>query len=171
MLAMRGLWPVVCKQVPDDLDRLIAERARKNPKFPAMVAARTNRRVLQRQLANRRVALGMKKTEAAVLMNTSQSSIARLESSEHDLRVSTLERYAAVLGWSIEIALLRVTLGSRTRDSTSVVGRGEVDRPVPGEVTPDEPAQRVAISLRPERGVGQISASRCHLRADRPPLR
>lgn len=59
------------KQAPDDLDRYIAERARKNPKFPAMVAGRTNRRVLQRQLVERRVALGMTQTEADVLMSTS----------------------------------------------------------------------------------------------------
>ena len=93
------------KQPLDDLDRHIAERARKNPKFPAMVAARTNRRVLQRQLAERRVALGMTQTEAAVLMRTSQSSIARLEGGEHDVRVSTLERYAAALGCSIAMTL------------------------------------------------------------------
>ena len=92
-------------QAPDDLDRYIAERARKSPNLPAMVAARTNRRVLQRQLAERRVALGMTQTEAAVLMRTSQSSIARLESGEHDVRVSTLERYAAVLGCLIAMTL------------------------------------------------------------------
>ena len=96
---------MVRKPAPDDLDRHIAERARKNPKFPVMVAARTNRRVLQRQLAERRVALGMTQTEAAVLMSTSQSSIARLESGEHDVRVSTLERYAAALGCSIAMTL------------------------------------------------------------------
>ena len=96
---------MVRKPAPDDLDRHIAERARKNPKFPAMVAARTNRRVLQRRLAERRVALGMTQTEAAVLMSTSQSSIARLESGEHDVRVSTLERYAVVLGCSLVMTL------------------------------------------------------------------
>ena len=49
--------------------------------------------------------LGMTQTEAAVLMQTSQSSIARLESGEHDVRLSTLERYAAALGCSIEMVL------------------------------------------------------------------
>ena len=93
------------KQAPDDLDRLIAERATENPEFPAMVAARTNRCVLQRQLADRRVALGMTQTEAAVLMKTSQSSIARLESGEHDVRLGTLERYATVLRCSIQMTL------------------------------------------------------------------
>ena len=93
------------KQPPDDLDRYIAERARNSPKLPALVAARTNRRVLQRQLAERRVALGLTQTEVAVLMRTSQSSVARLESGEHDVRVSTLERYAATLGCSIALTL------------------------------------------------------------------
>ena len=74
-----------------------------------MVAARTNRRVLQRQLAERRAALGMTQTEAAVLMGTSQSSIARLESGEHDVRVSTLERYAAVLGCRVDLHLAAVS--------------------------------------------------------------
>ena len=86
------------KQALDDLDRYIVERAQTSPKLPAMVAARTIRRELQRLLAARRVALGMTQTEVAVLMRTSQSSIARLESGEHDVRVSTLERYGALLG-------------------------------------------------------------------------
>jgi DNA-binding XRE family transcriptional regulator len=89
----------------DDLDRYIAERARTNRVLPARVAARTNRRILQRLLAERRVLLQLTQTEAAVLMHTSQSAIARLESGEHDVRVSTLERYAAVLGCSITMSL------------------------------------------------------------------
>lgn len=93
------------KEAPDDLDRYIDERASKSPSLPAKVAARTTRRVLQRQLAERRVAFGLTQTEAAALMKTSQSSIARLESGEHDVRVSTLERYAAVLGCAIALTL------------------------------------------------------------------
>ena len=90
----------------DDLDRHIAERAKKNPKLPAAVEARVNRRMLQRQLAERRVALGMTQTEAAAQMKTSQSSIARIESGEHDVRLSTLERYAGVLSCSLEFNLV-----------------------------------------------------------------
>jgi transcriptional regulator with XRE-family HTH domain len=51
------------------------------------------------------VLLQLTQTEAAVLMRTSQSAIARLEPGEHDVRVSTLERYAAVLGCSITMSL------------------------------------------------------------------
>jgi DNA-binding XRE family transcriptional regulator len=89
----------------DDLDRYIAERARTNRSLPARVIARSNRRILQHLLAERRVLLQLTQTEAAVLMCTSQSAIARLESGEHDVRVSTLERYAAVLGCSITMSL------------------------------------------------------------------
>ena len=92
-------------QPPDDLDRLIAERSKDCPDLPARVAARTNRRLLQNQLADRRIALGLAQAEAGALMKTSQSAIARLESGEHDVRISTLERYAAVLGCSIEMNL------------------------------------------------------------------
>jgi DNA-binding XRE family transcriptional regulator len=89
----------------DDLDRYIAERARTNRSLPARVVARANRRILQQLLAERRVLLKLTQTEAAVLMRTSQSAIARIESGEHDVRVSTLERYAAVLGCTITMSL------------------------------------------------------------------
>jgi DNA-binding XRE family transcriptional regulator len=92
------------KPPPDDLDRHIAELAKKNPTLPAAVEARVSRR--QRQLAERRIALGMTQTEAAALMKTSQSAIARLESGEHDVRLSTLERYAKVLNCRLSISLL-----------------------------------------------------------------
>jgi DNA-binding XRE family transcriptional regulator len=94
------------KPPPDDLDRHIAELAKKNPTLPAAVEARVSRRLLQRQLAERRIALGMTQTEAAALMKTSQSAIARLESGEHDVRLSTLERYAKVLNCRLSISLL-----------------------------------------------------------------
>jgi DNA-binding XRE family transcriptional regulator len=77
---------------PDDLDRYIAARAVSDPGLSARVAARTNRRILQHQLAELRVSLGITQTQAAAQMGTSQSSIARLESGEHDVRMSTVER-------------------------------------------------------------------------------
>jgi ribosomal protein L39E len=96
---------MVRKKALDDLDLILAERAKRNPELPALVAARTNRRVLQHQLAQRRIALGMTQSDAGIAMKTSQSAIARLESGEHDVRVSTLERYAVVLGCSIVMSL------------------------------------------------------------------
>jgi DNA-binding XRE family transcriptional regulator len=89
----------------DDLDQHIAELAKTHPRLPTMVAARAERIRLQRQLAQRRAALGLTQTEAAARMKTSQSAIARIESGEHDVRLSTLERYATVLGCAIAMTL------------------------------------------------------------------
>lgn len=89
----------------DDLDRHIADLAKTHPRLPAMVEARAGRIRLQRELAQRRVALGLTQTEAAARMKTSQSAIARIESGEHDVRLSTLERYATVLGCAIKMTL------------------------------------------------------------------
>ncbi len=64
------------------------------------------RRQLAETLANRRVELGLSQTEVAARMGTSQSAVARIESGAADLRLSTLERYAAALGqvldWRLE---------------------------------------------------------------------
>jgi predicted transcriptional regulator len=52
------------------------------------------------------VALGLSQTEVAARMGTSQSAVARLEAGDVDIRLSTLERYAAAVGrelrWHLE---------------------------------------------------------------------
>lgn len=65
------------------------------------------RRELVRHLEQRRITLGLTQTEVAARMGTSQSAVARLESGEADIRLSTLERYAAALGQSLEWNLRR----------------------------------------------------------------
>jgi DNA-binding XRE family transcriptional regulator len=49
-------------------------------------------------LAAQRQSAGLSQTEVAARMGTSQSAVARLEAGEADLRISTLERYAAAIG-------------------------------------------------------------------------
>ena len=51
--------------------------------------------------------LGLSQTEVAARMGTSQSAVARLESAGADLRLSTLERYAAALDHRLEWRLER----------------------------------------------------------------
>jgi predicted transcriptional regulator len=51
-----------------------------------------------REMAERRVELGLSQTEVAARMGTSQSAVARLEAGDGDIRLSTLERYAAAIG-------------------------------------------------------------------------
>lgn len=49
------------------------------------------------QLTELRRSRGLSQTVVAARMGTSQSALARLESGQADVRVSTLERYAAAL--------------------------------------------------------------------------
>ena len=60
------------------------------------------RRELSTELVTRRQALGLSQTEVAARMRTSQSAVARLESGDADVRLSTLERYASALGQTLD---------------------------------------------------------------------
>ena len=63
------------------------------------------RRALTEALVARRVELGLSQTEVAARMMTSQSAVARIEAGEVDIRLSTLERYAAALGQVLDFRL------------------------------------------------------------------
>jgi predicted transcriptional regulator len=90
----------------DFLDEIARERLAANPDFDRLVEAALARRELLRGLARRREELGLSQTVVAARMETSQSSIARLESGTADTRLSTLERFATALGlrldWRLE---------------------------------------------------------------------
>lgn len=58
----------------------------------------TDRRRLLMDLVAQRRAAGLSQTEIAARMHTSQSAVARLEAGQVDVRISTLERYAAAIG-------------------------------------------------------------------------
>ncbi len=89
----------------DFLDEIIEERTKVNPRFPELVEAALERRKLLRELASNREAAGISQTVVAAKMGTSQSAVARIESGEADVRMSTVERYAAAVGsrvtWSV----------------------------------------------------------------------
>src|SRR5690242_17896506 len=70
------------------------------PGFREMALRRMSaerRRLVADLTAQRRLA-GLSQTEVAARMGTSQSAVARLETGDADVRVSTLERYAAAIG-------------------------------------------------------------------------
>ncbi len=94
------------------LTEVIAERAKKNPKFPALVEAALDRRELLRALAKEREASGLTQTAVAAAIGTSQSQIARLESANFDTKLSTVEKLAAALGKKIEWQLVDAAPGS-----------------------------------------------------------
>lgn len=86
----------------DLLDELVAERQARSSAFPSMVEAAKRRRRMLRQLAEQRTRLGLTQTQVAAAMGTSQSSVARIEAGRADVRLSSVERYAATLGLGIE---------------------------------------------------------------------
>lgn len=81
----------------DFLDELIEEGTKKNPRFPEMVDAAYRRRVLLRELAEKRERAGITQKDVAARMKTSQSAVARIERGEVDAKLSTVERYAAAI--------------------------------------------------------------------------
>ena len=72
------------------------------PVFPGLDEVAERRQALRAELVARRVARGLSQTDVAAHMGTSQSSVARFEGSAGDLRLSTLERYAAAVGQRLD---------------------------------------------------------------------
>jgi transcriptional regulator with XRE-family HTH domain len=74
------------------------------PGFREMALRRMSaqRQRLISELATQRQSAGLSQTEVAARMGTSQSAVARLEAGEGDVRMSTLERYAAAIGGELE---------------------------------------------------------------------
>lgn len=90
----------------DFLDEVIKERSTHNPEFPSLVEQARSRRQLLRELAKAREELDLSQTKVAAIMGTSQSSLARLESSAMDAKLSTVERMAAAVGLKLHFCLV-----------------------------------------------------------------
>ena len=108
-------------QEPDALDELIAERTARNPEFPKLMEAAARRRALLRELGKMREENGRSQTALAAEMETSQSAVARLETSSGDARLSTLDRYAQALGFRVQWHLLPLE-GSESEPALVVHG-------------------------------------------------
>jgi transcriptional regulator with XRE-family HTH domain len=75
--------------------------------FPGFDSLGAQRREVIEALVRERQRLGLSQTEVGARMGTSQSAVARLEAGDGDLRVSTLQRYAAALGRDLRFRLVR----------------------------------------------------------------
>lgn len=96
----------------DDLERHIAEREKRSPGFAALVDAAVQRRAFARQMAERRKESGLSQTQVAARMETSASIVGRVESGA-DVRLSTLEKYVAALGFELELKAKKVKAPKR----------------------------------------------------------
>lgn len=97
------------------------------PVFPGFRDMAERRRAFVDGLVSKRLALGLTQTEVAARMGTSQSAVARLESCAADVRISTLERYAAALECSLELQLSAGTGHDRRPEGRGGRG-GRVER-------------------------------------------
>jgi transcriptional regulator with XRE-family HTH domain len=77
-------------------------RRPEQPVFPGFQDMAERRRQLVSQLVARRRELGLSQTDVAAQMGTSQSAVARIESGAPDVRLTTLERYAAAVGRQLD---------------------------------------------------------------------
>lgn len=74
---------------------------RRRSRFPGLEDYDDRRRDLIQELVSARLDSGLSQTEIAARMGTSQSAVARMESGDLDVRLSTLERYAAAIGRTV----------------------------------------------------------------------
>jgi predicted transcriptional regulator len=70
--------------------------------FPGFRQMAERRHALSGQLTALRHRLGISQAEVASRMGTSQSAVARFEAGDLDVRLSTVERYTAALGGTLE---------------------------------------------------------------------
>ncbi len=98
---------------------MIAEFSDRNPVFPTLLYAAERRRALLRALADQRRRRKLSQTKVAAAMDTSQPTLARLEATAADTKLSTVERFAAALGYTVEYHLVP-TKTSRRRTGVVV---------------------------------------------------
>lgn len=91
---------------PDFLEEIIEERTAQDPEFPQLVEAALRRRKLLRRLSEVREGQEQSQTAIAAEMQSSQSSVARLEGTANDARLSTIDRFAEALGYRVQWHLL-----------------------------------------------------------------
>ncbi|HZC26333.1 MAG TPA: helix-turn-helix domain-containing protein [Actinopolymorphaceae bacterium] len=109
------------------------------PVMPGFRQMALRRRKLAAELVELRRRSGLSQTQVAARMGTSQSAVARLEGGDVDVRMSTLERYAAAVGHRVDVHLdadptgrgasTSTNRGSRTGSSQGPDGTQRTSRP------------------------------------------
>jgi predicted transcriptional regulator len=92
----------------DFLDKMVDRRTKRNPEFPRLMGTARRRRELLRALTGQREEQKRSQTAVAAAMETSQSFVARLETTAADTKISTVDRYAETLGFVVQYHLIPV---------------------------------------------------------------
>jgi transcriptional regulator with XRE-family HTH domain len=132
------------------------------PGFREMALRRMSaeRRRLVADLTAQRRSAGLSQTEVAARMGTSQSAVARLETGDADVRVSTLERYAAAIGsqvaWQARPGQGQPGEDQPGQDQPGLerAGQGQPGRARPHPVQPVS-TQRGSVQAGPQAELGQ----------------
>jgi transcriptional regulator with XRE-family HTH domain len=132
---------------PDFLEKMIDKRTARNPEFPKLLDAARRRRELLRALADQREAQRRSQTALAAAMNTSQSFVARLESTAPDAKISTVDRYAESLGFVVQYHL--VPLSEAESVPTVVVHQPSLEMPAKVEEREGFPVIVTAEPMEP----------------------
>lgn len=80
-----------------------ANGPRRRSVFPGFQDISDGRQRLVEELISARRQLGLSQAEVAAQMGTSQSAVARLEAGDGDMRMSTVQRYAAAVGREVKL--------------------------------------------------------------------
>ncbi len=88
----------------DFLEEIIAERTKRNPRFPELLAEAKARRLLAKQLVAARLERGLSQTVVAAAMKTAQSVVSKLEAGA-DVKISTVQRYCEAVGQNLELRI------------------------------------------------------------------
>lgn len=77
--------------------------AKESPEMQARVAERVEEASIQIALGMLRDELNISQTELAAIMGVKQPSVARIEQTDNDPRLSTLKRYVKALGGELSL--------------------------------------------------------------------
>ena len=89
-----------------DLKRYISERKKRDPRFARGYEQGYERFKIGVMLRQARESAGLTQEELARRLKTKKTAISRIENHAEDIKLSTLERVAAVLGKQLQISIV-----------------------------------------------------------------
>jgi len=88
-----------------DVRKYAEDRARRDPAFAERLEAGYEELKVGVLLRQARKRAGLTQEQVADRLNTKKSAISRIENHSGDIRLSTIERYAHALGWTVSVDL------------------------------------------------------------------